>query len=139
MLVIVGLLVVLVAVTVAVVGLLANSGVAHRLSENFSVFGVHITGSTGAVFLFGIVVGAVAMLGLSVLLVGARRTASRGRVARRELEWSQREAEFANRNLDNLRHDRQVGVPAGAQANSEAGVTHPSRRWPWTREPTGTH
>jgi hypothetical protein len=48
------------------------------------VFGYHVTGSTGALFLYGIVVGAVALAGLSLLLAGARRTSRRGREARRE-------------------------------------------------------
>ena len=39
----------------------------------FSVFGYHVTGSTGTLFLYGIVVGAVGLLGLSLLLAGARR------------------------------------------------------------------
>ena len=81
MIVIVGLIVLLVAGIVAIVGVLSNAGAAHPLTENFSVLGYHVTGSTGTLFLFGIVIGAVAMLGLSVLLAGARRTAGRGRDA----------------------------------------------------------
>jgi len=46
------------------------------------VFGYHVTGSTGTLFLAGIVVGGVALAGLSLLLAGARRTARRGRAAR---------------------------------------------------------
>ena len=72
--VIVGLAVLLIAVLVAVVGVLGNSGTAHPLTETFSVFGYHVTGSTGTLFVFGMVVGAIAMLGLSVLLAGARHT-----------------------------------------------------------------
>jgi len=98
--VIVGLVVLLVAVIVGFLGVLNNAGAAHPLSENFSVLGYHVTGSTGTLFLFGIVIGALAMLGLSVLLAGARRTAGRGRDARRELQRSQREAEFVNRDRD---------------------------------------
>ena len=56
-------------------------GLTHRLTENFAVFGFHVTGSTGTLFLFGIVIGATAMLGLCVLLAGAGRTAARGRDA----------------------------------------------------------
>ena len=92
MIVIVGLVVVIVGFT----GVLTN---AHPLPENFAVFGYYVTGSTGALFLFGIVVGAVAMLGLSVLLAGARRTAGRGRDARHELKRSQRETAFLNQEL----------------------------------------
>ncbi|HME47274.1 MAG TPA: hypothetical protein VKG81_03965 [Mycobacterium sp.] len=47
MLVIVGLIVLFVAVIVGVVGVLGNAGAAHPLTENFSVLGYHVTGSTG--------------------------------------------------------------------------------------------
>ena len=103
MLVIVGLVVLLVAMLVAIVGVLGNSGAAHPLTENFSVFGYHVTGSTGTLVLFGIVIGAVAMLGLSVLLAGARRTAGRGQDARRDLARSQRETAFLNQQRDERR------------------------------------
>jgi hypothetical protein len=77
MLVIVGLIVLLVAAIVATVGVLSNAGAAHPLTD-FSVFGYHPTGSTGTLFLFGIAVGAVASLGLCVLLAGAWRAATSG-------------------------------------------------------------
>lgn len=102
MLVIVGLIVLGAAVIVGMVGLLSNAGPTHALTENFSVFGYHVTGSTGTLFLFGIVIGAVALLGLSVLLAGARRTAYRGRDARRQLAESQRETAFINRDRQTL-------------------------------------
>jgi hypothetical protein len=97
MMVIVGLVVLLVAVIVGIVGVLGNAGVSHPLTENFSVLGYHVTGSTGTLFLSGIVVGAVALLGLSVLLVGARRGAVRGRDARRDRARPQRETGFVKR------------------------------------------
>ena len=78
MLVIVGLIVLLVAAIVATVGVLSNAGAAHPLTD-FSVFGYHLTGSTGTLFLFGIAVGAVVSLGLCLLLAGAWRAASSGR------------------------------------------------------------
>ena len=46
---------------------LANGGHAHAVTH-FAVFGYHVTGSTGTLFLYGIVVGALALAGLSVLL-----------------------------------------------------------------------
>src|ERR1700681_1690865 len=60
MIVIVGLVVLLAAVIVGFLGVLTNAGAAHPLTENFSVLGYHVTGSTGTLFLSGIVVGAVA-------------------------------------------------------------------------------
>ncbi len=140
MFVIVGLVVLFVAAIVGVTGVLNNAGAAHPLTENFAVFGYHVTGSTGTLFLFGIVIGALAMLGLSVLLAGARRTAVRGRDARRELVRSQREAEFVNRDVQ--REHPQVGAATGSTMNP-AVTTRRDRgslfgRWSRGRQPTDT-
>jgi amino acid transporter len=105
MLVIVGLVVMLIAVIVAVVGLLSNAGPEHPLSP-FSVLGYHVTGSTGTLFLFGIVVGAVALIGLSALLVGTRRVVLRAHDVRRANARFQRETAFINRDRDGrLEHE----------------------------------
>ncbi len=143
MLVIVGLIVLLVAVLVALIGVLGNSGPAHPLTENFSVFGYHVTGSTGTLFLFGIVIGAVAMLGLSVLLAGARRTAGRGRDARRDLERSQRETALLNRERDTLLEHQYGGDATSAPVNPAVATTRRNRiplfgRWSRRRQPTGS-
>lgn len=69
--VIIGLVVLVAAVMVGLAGVLANGGVNHALTENFAVFGYHVTGSTGLLSLYGIVVGAAVMVGLSLLLAGA--------------------------------------------------------------------
>jgi hypothetical protein len=144
MIVIVGLVVLLVAVIVGFTGVLTNAGAAHPLTENFAVFGYHVTGSTGTLFLFGIVIGAVAMLGLAVLLAGARRTAGRGRDARRELQRSQRETAFLNRDRDKLLEHQQAGAASGSTVESQGAATRRSRvpllgRWSRGRQPTGTH
>jgi hypothetical protein len=143
MIVIVGLVVLLVAVFVGVVGVLNNAGAAHPLSENFSVLGYHITGSTGTLFLFGIVVGAVAMLGLCVLLAGAQRTAGRGRDTRQELKRSQRETAFLNQERDQRLEHQKVGAATGSTVHSEGATTRRGRvpqfgRWSLSRQPTGT-
>ena len=78
MIVVLGLVILVAAVVVGVAGVLSNTGSGHALTHGFSVFGSHVTGSTGRLFLYGIVVGAVAMFGLSLLLVGERRTSRRG-------------------------------------------------------------
>jgi len=78
MIVILGLVILLAAVIIGVAGVLGNGGSGHALTHGFSVFGYHVTGSTGTLFLTGIVVGAVALAGLSLLLAGARRTSRRG-------------------------------------------------------------
>ena len=128
MLVVVGLIVLLVAVIVGIVGVLSNAGPTHSLTENFSVFGYHVTGSTGTLFLFGIVVGAVALLGLSVLLAGARRTAYRGRDARRQLARSERETAFVKHDRDTLLEGQHVGATASGLTNPEGTTTPLPRR-----------
>jgi hypothetical protein len=143
MIVIVGLVVLLAAVIVGFTGVLTNAGAAQPLTENFAVFGYHVTGSTGTLFLSGIVVGAVAMLGLCVLLAGARRTAGRGRDARHELKRSQRETAFLNRDRDQLLEHQQVGAATSSTANPQEAITRRNRvpllgRWSRRRQPMHT-
>ena len=56
MIVILGLVILVAAVIAGVAGVLANGGHAHAVTH-FAVFGYHVTGSTGTLFLYGIVVG----------------------------------------------------------------------------------
>lgn len=86
MLVVIGLILLLAAIIVGVAGAVSNAGAAHLLTDDFAVFGYHVTGSTGSLLLYGILIGAVGAIGLATLLAGARRAASRGREARRELK-----------------------------------------------------
>ena len=102
MIVLIGLVLLLAAVVVGVLGVLTNGGGAHAMSGDFSVLGYHVTGSTGTLFFYGIVVGAVGLFGLSVLLTGVLRTARRGRVARRELKDSRQDTASASRDRDDL-------------------------------------
>jgi hypothetical protein len=125
MMVIVGLIVLFVAVIVGTVGVLGNAGAAHPLAENFSVLGYHVTGSTGTLFLSGIVVGAVGLLGLSVLLAGARRSAVRGRDARRDLARSRRETAYVTRR-GTQEPEHQGGADTVSTVNSTA--VDPRRR-----------
>jgi hypothetical protein len=123
MMVIVGLVVLFVAVIVGTIGVLGNAGAAHPLAENFSVLGYHVTGSTGTLFLSGIVVGAVGLLGLSVLLAGARRSAVRGRDARYDLARSRRETAFMTRD-----HTQELEHQGGPDTDSTVNSTAANRR-----------
>jgi hypothetical protein len=105
MIVILGLVVLVAALIAGVAGVLANGGHAHAVTH-FAVFGYHVTGSTGTLFLYGIVVGALGLAGLSVLLAGARRTSRRGRDARRGLAQSRRETAAVSADRDDLRGQR---------------------------------
>jgi hypothetical protein len=102
MIVILGLVILLAAVIIGVAGVLGNGGSGHALTHGFAVFGYHVTGSTGTLFLAGIVVGAVALAGLSFLLAGARRTSRRGSAARRGLRQSRRETAAVSQDRDDL-------------------------------------
>ena len=108
MIIIIGLVILIAAVVAGVAGVLSNSGSGHPLTHHFAVLGYHVTGSTGTLFLYGIVVGALGMLGLSLLLAGARRTSRRGREARRGLTQSRRETATVTQDRDDLIDQRQT-------------------------------
>lgn len=68
MILIIGLIILGISALVAVLGVATNGGSTHLINGDFALFGQHITGlSTGQLFLFGIIVGLVAAVGLSVL------------------------------------------------------------------------
>jgi len=108
MIIIIGLVILIAAVVAGVAGVLSNSGSGHPLTHHFAVFGYHVTGSTGTLFLDGIVVGALALFGLGVLLAGARRTVRRGREARRGLKQSRRETAAVSQDRDDLIEQRET-------------------------------
>ena len=113
MIIILGLVVLIAAVVVGVAGVLVNHGSAHALVHQFAVFGYHVTGSSGRLFLYGIVVGAIGMAGLGLLLAGARRTSRRGSAARRGLRQSRQETAAVSRDRDDL-----IGQRENARAHS---------------------
>lgn len=110
MIIIFGLVVLLAAVIVGLTGLLSNSGAAHASTDSFAVFGYHVTGSTGTLFLYGIVGSAVGLIGLGLLLAGPRRTSRRGSVARHDLRESRRETADAYQDRDRLAEQREMAV-----------------------------
>jgi hypothetical protein len=132
MIIIIGLVVLIAAVIAGVAGVLANSGSAHALTHGFAVFGYHVTGSTGTLFLYGIVVGVIGLFGLSLLLAGARRTSRRGHAARRGLKQSRQETATASQARDDLLDEREAtrASAAGTPANrfghrpASAGAPH---------------
>jgi hypothetical protein len=119
MIIILGLVVVIAAVVVGVAGVLVNRGAGHELAHPFAVFGYHVTGSTGRLFLSGIVVGAVGVAGLGLLLAGARRTSRRGSAARRDLRQSRQETAAASRDRDDLLDQRETARADTASAPND--------------------
>jgi hypothetical protein len=87
MIIIIGLIILIAAVVVGVAVVLGNGGSAHA-PIHLAVFGHHVTGTTGTLFLYGIVLGAVGLFGLSLLLAGVRRSYRRGSAARQGLKES---------------------------------------------------
>ena len=128
MIIIIGLVILVAAVVVGVAGVLSNGGAGHALTHPFAVFGYHVTGSTGTLFLYGIVLGAIAVLGLSLLLVGARRTSRRGREARRGLTESRRQTAAVSQDRDDLLDQRETAraYTASRLGNSPDGDQHPA-------------
>ena len=102
MIAILGLVLLLAALVVGLAGVLTNMGSTHHLAHPFTVLGYHVTGSTGRLFLYGIAVGMVALLGLLRLLSGVRRSARAARAAQRELKQSRRETAAISKDRDAL-------------------------------------
>jgi hypothetical protein len=125
--VIIGLVILVAAVVAGVAGVLSNSGSGHPLTHPFAVFGYHVTGSAGTLFLYGIVVGALGLLGLSLLLAAARRASRRGREARRGLTQSRRETAAASQDRDDLLDQRETAraYTASTLGTSPAGGRQP--------------
>ncbi len=136
MIIIVGLVILVAAVVAGVAGVLANGGHAHALTHGFAVFGYHVTGLTGTLFLYGLVIGALGMLGLSLLLAGARRTSRRGREARRGLQQSRRETAAVSSDRDNLLGQRDTARTYTASAlgsDTAGGGSRNGGRPGWSR------
>jgi hypothetical protein len=90
---IVGLLLLAAAVLVGVAGVAANTGGEHQLAGGFTVFGYHLHSSAGKLFLAGLLIGAVGMLGFLMATEGLRRNAA----LRRELFRFRRQARAQER------------------------------------------
>jgi hypothetical protein len=128
--IIVGLVVVVAAVVIGIAGVLGNRGVDHALVHPFSVFGYHVTGSEGRLFLYGIVIGAVGVAGLSLLLAAARRTSRRGSDARRSLRQSRQETAAVSRDRDDLIDQRETARVHTADVSADGEPRRDSRSGP---------
>lgn len=89
----VGLLLLAAAVVVGIAGVSANTGGEHQLSGGFAIFGYHVHSSAGRLFLAGLLIGAVGMLGFLLATEGVRRNAA----LRRELFRFRRQARARER------------------------------------------
>lgn len=121
MVAVVGLLLLLVAVMTGIVGMLDHA--ADR-DGGIVAIGHHVDGSTGAVVLFGLLITAVAIIGLSVLLGAARRALTRGPKTRHEPAPSGPGTALENQDSDPVEHLQQVGTDP-----RRALTTHRAGRW----------
>ncbi|MFE2528442.1 hypothetical protein ACFXEL_29920 [Streptomyces sp. NPDC059382] len=119
MFLILGLIILLVAVIVAFVGVMGNLGSAHELTNDFSVFGYHVTSSTGALFLYGIAVGVVGLIGLYLLLAAVRRASRRGAATRRDTGVSRRESKVVDREREDLIQQRDAARAQAEEARAD--------------------
>lgn len=134
MIIFIGLVLLIAAVVVGVVGVLTNSGDEHAITDGFTVFGYDVTGSTGTLFLYGIVVGAVGLLGLALLFSGARRSSRKAKNARREAKEARRQATEAQHDRDRIAEQN-----SALAADSNAGAPVPPRDTPAPRNAPAPH
>ena len=98
----IGLLLVAAMAVVALGGIFANTGNGHQLNHAVNILGYHLHGSTGKLFLVGIVVGAVGILGLMMLLAGIGVGFKRRTRNRQERTLSRRQTRAAMNDRDRL-------------------------------------
>ncbi|MFC9872747.1 hypothetical protein [Nocardia salmonicida] len=90
MIVFLGLVLFIAAVVIGTAGVLSNSGPTHTLSDDFSLLGYHINATSGTLFLWAVVLGALGMLGLVLLTAGAHRSSQRLRQTKADLRLARR-------------------------------------------------
>ncbi|WP_433194830.1 hypothetical protein ACQP1G_39615 [Nocardia sp. CA-107356] len=141
MIIIIGLVVLIGAVVIGVAGVAANTGEVRTSSSDFGVFDYHFTASAGELFLYGMAIGAIGMLGLSLLLAGVWRSSRRSSATRRDLRRSRKELAAKEKATE-----RRAAPPAGSPppaAGPAAPVTpppggKPARSWNrFMRQPAG--
>jgi hypothetical protein len=116
----------LVILVAAVAGVAGNGGSAH--AQPLPGARLRRDRLRRPLFLYGIVAVAIAMLGLSLLLASARRTARRGRAARRGLRQSRRETAVAAHDRDDLLDQRDTArayTASSLGSDTPAGSRHP--------------
>ena len=132
MLVIVGLIVLLVAAIATIEGVRSNAGAAHPPTETTRAR-YHLSGSTGTVFLFGIMVGAVAPL-----LTGSPRTADTTPDAQRSTWRSSTKSATPGSNTNSEPTPSQDHRRRRIKPQRAAAEVHYKVRWSPGRQPMTT-
>lgn len=126
MIVIIGLLALIAAVVVTVAAAATNTGSTHTVGDTFVIFGQHASGlSTGQLFMCGVAVGVLGMLGLTLLL-GAFTRRLPSRASRRELKDARTESSELRVERDRLAQElgdeRSEHLRAGSVLPAEVAV-----------------
>lgn len=139
-----GLLILAAAGVVGVAGVLGNDGAQHDLARSFELLGYEFTGSSGVLFLIGVVVGVIGALGLAMVLSGLRHRARRRldqRRARKEVKGQTKALEQERNELaealeaERRQRERELGG-AGSITDADRGVLVPKRAPEPTVAPT---
>ncbi|WP_062990685.1 hypothetical protein [Nocardia anaemiae] len=128
MIIIIGLVVLIGAVIIGVAGVAANTGEVRTSPGDFGVFDYHFSVSAGELFLYGIAIGAIGMLGLSLLLAGLWRSSRRSSAARRDLRQSRRELAAQEKAVK--AEQRRSTPPAAAPPATTPPATDPAQVTP---------
>ncbi|MEV5837076.1 hypothetical protein [Nocardia sp. NPDC052112] len=138
MIIIIGLVVLIGAVIVGVAGVAANTGEVRTAPSDFGVFDYHLTVSAGELFLYGMAIGAIGMLGLSLLLAGVWRSSRRSSTARRDLRQSRRELAAQEKAAEQATKRGGTPPPAAAPPATKPTAQAPAPQggkpvWSWNR------
>lgn len=117
-----GLLLLLVAAVVALVGIFSNLGSSHQLGRSIDLLGYHLHGSTGKLLLVGVIIGAVGMLGLNMLLAGIGRGFKRTITRRQERRLERRQATTVAQDRDHLAAELEREQAARVEAERQRTV-----------------
>jgi hypothetical protein len=137
MIVLIGLVVLIAAVIIGVAGVAANMGEVSTSTNDFAMFDYHFTADAGQLFGYGAAVGAIGMLGLSLLLAGFWRSSRRGMATRRELRHTRKEVAAVRRDTPPAATPPAKAPPASRPAGSPSGE---KSVWSWNRfmrQPSG--
>jgi hypothetical protein len=114
-----GLLLLVIAAVVGLVGIFTNLGSSHQLGRTVDLLGYHLHGSTGKLLLAGVIIGAVGMLGLNMLLAGVGRGFKRSISQRKERRSEQRQTKSVVQDRDHLAAELEREHAARVQAEKQ--------------------
>ena len=128
----IGLLLLVAAAVVGAVGVATNVGTTDALATSFNIFGFQIAGPSGWLFLDGIVVGGVGMVGVGLLYEDLFRRFDKWRELRETRRETKDLREQNEQLFEQLDTERDETVRAGAAGDedgpSQAATSQRARR-----------